>query len=322
MKFFTHLVVTTCCLVFLNACKPETSTRVKIGIIEPLEHTAMNEIVAGFKETFQKIYHEPVTITVENAQNDANLQRAIIQKMRDANDTIIIPIGMGTTQMSLAMVHDQAIVSLAAEISDKDRQNLKKCNVAVVHDQISSEQLLQFIHAAYPGLTQLSLIHSSADKVFPEVEETIAAGKKYGITVRHIMVSSLPELYAAASAIPKETQGIFILKDSMIVIGISTLAKIAAEKHIPLIASDQGSVENGAGISLGVHEKDIGVEGAKLAAAVLQGKSICELPIVEMTKLTVFINPNSLQQEGQSIAAIQAAANSLTYQSENVDTRG
>jgi putative ABC transport system substrate-binding protein len=321
MKSFSRFFGTALCLVFLSACKPHSSEQIKIGIIEPLEHTAMNEIIAGFTETLQKIYHKPVIITVENAQNDANLQRAIIQKMRDAGTTIIVPIGMGTTQMSLAMVHDQPIVSLASELSEQDRENLKKCNVTVVHDEISSEQLLQFVHVAYPQLTQLILIHSSADKVFPEVDATIAAGKKYGITVKHLMVSSLPELYATASAIPRESQGIFILKDSMIVSGITTLAKIAADKHIPLIASDQGSVQNGAGMSLGVHEKDIGIEGAKLAAAILQGQPVCSLPMIEMQKLTVFINPHSLQKEGQNKEAIEAAAKSLSYQSEIVDTR-
>ena len=41
------------------------------------------------------------------------------------------------------------------------------------------------------------------------------------------MVSSLPELYSATQSLPKNAQGIFILKDSLIVSGISTLAKAA-----------------------------------------------------------------------------------------------
>jgi putative ABC transport system substrate-binding protein len=299
--------------------KDNAKEELTIGIIEPLEHTAMAEIVAGFTDTLQKLYKKPVKIKVANAQNDANMQRAIIEKMHDANYTVILPIGVGTSQMSLAMVHDQPVVSLASDLSENDKKKRQPCNLAVVHDQISSDQLLQFIHVAYPKLTEITLVHSAADKVFPEVKETIAAGEKYGIHVNHIMVSSLPELFAAAQALPPETQGIFVLKDSLIVSGISTLAKTAGTRHIPLITSDQGSVQDGAMLALGVHEREIGVEGAKLVAAILNGKPICELPIVEMNHLTVFVNSQALQQAHLDAAPITQAAEQFHYKTEQVD---
>lgn len=303
-------------LILIQSC---LAAPVTIGIIEPLEHKAMDEIVDGFSKTLHEQYHQPVIIKIENAQNDANLQRAIIQKLRDAKYTMIVPIGVGATQMTLAMVHQQNVISLASDLSEQDRKKLAHCQVAVVHDEISSQQLLSFIHAAYPKITELTLIHSSADKVFPEVKETIAAGKMLGINIHPIMVSSLPELYTATQSLPSNAQGIFILKDSLIVSGISTLAKTAEKHHIPLITSDEGSVENGAALALGVHEREIGVQGAKLAAAVLQGKSACDLPVVSMNNLTVFMNKQAMQQEGVNIKNIIDAANKSNYQVEVVN---
>lgn len=302
----------------LVGCQQDKPTTVTLGIIEPLEHTAMTEIVAGFTDTLKQIYPAPVTIKVENAQNDANLQRAIIQKMHDGNYTMILPIGVGATQMTLATVHHQPVVSLASDLTESDRKKLNPCNVAIVHDEISSKQLIDFIHAVYPQITHLTLIHSSADKIFPQVNETIAAGKMDGITIDHVMVSSLPELTSAVASLPANTQGIFILKDNLIVSGIPTLAKAAADRHIPLMTSDQGSVQGGAAFALGVHEREIGVLGAKLAAAVLSGKNICDLPIVEMQNLTVFFNKDALQKESQDVTAITTAANQLHYKTESV----
>jgi len=310
--------ITLSLLIAMSGCKPETSTQVTIGIIEPLQHKAMDEIVAGFTETLHQQYSQPVIIRVENAQNDANLKRAIIEKMHDAQYTLIVPIGVDATQMTLAMVHDQPVVSLASDTSDKDRQKLNPCNVAVVQDEISSKQLLAVVHAAYPQLTRLTLIHSSANKVFPEVQATMAAGKEYGIIINTKMVSSLPELQSATQAIPADTQGIFILKDHLIVSGIATLAKVAADHHIPLITSDEGSVQEGAGFAIGVREREIGVEGAKLAAAVLTGKPICQLPIATMKNLSVFINKNALLRESQNVDKIVAAAKQFNYKTEMV----
>lgn len=321
MKLTTKALLSLLCVGALSACHDHQHVNgPTIGILEPLEHKAMDEIVAGFSATLAKQYHHPVNIDIENAQNDPNLERAIIQKMRDNGDTIIAPIGMDASEMTLAMVRQQQVISLASDITDAERHQLKPCNVAVVHDEIPPEKSMAFIHALYPKLTQLTLIHSSANKVFPEVQATIDAGKKLGITVHHIMVSSLPELTTAVSALPSNTQGIFILKDHLIVSGVGTLAQAAAQRQIPLITSDQGSVQSGAGIALGVHEREIGVDGGKLAADILNGKSACSLPIVEMTKLTVFINANALAQENQDVAGIQHISKKLGYRVEYVTT--
>ncbi len=270
----------------------QKNKQITIGILEPLEHRAMDEIVQGFTNGLAKNYHLDYKIKVENAQNDTNLQRAILQKMRDAHYDLIVPIGTMPTQMAVSIIKEQPIVSLAASFTQQERNKLKPCRIAVIHDEIPPEKIVQFIHAMYPQMTNLMLIHSSSDKVFPDVAKAIAAGKQLGIQIGHIMVTSLPELMSSAQALPDSTQGILILKDSLIASGISTLVQVAASKKIPLIASDEGSVEGGAYMALGVKERDIGMEGAQLALQVLEGKSPCDIPIQELSQLSLFVNNN------------------------------
>jgi len=309
--------------IIIASCSQHPKT-VTIGIIEPLEHKAMNEIVEGFSQTLKKEYKQSVILDIENAQNDPNLKHAIIQKMIDQHVTIIAPIGVDATEMTLSMTRNTSIpvVSLASDLTDEDRQKLNPCHAAVVHDEINPETIIHFIHQVYPSLTKLTLIHSSANKVFPEVNEAIAAGRLEGITIQAIMVSSLPELTTAATAIPSQTQGLFVLKDSLIVSGIGTLSHVAQQKHIPLITSDQGSVEDGAGFALGVPEKQIGVEGAKLSAAILKGTPACDLPIAQMKNLTVFMNQKALSDSQQNIEAVEAAAKKLNYSIEYTNKTG
>jgi putative ABC transport system substrate-binding protein len=287
---------------------------IKIGIILPLEHQALNDIVAGFSEKLPKMYGESVQIKIMNAQGDVNLQRAIIQQMHDQHYDLIVPVATGTTQMTLSMVHDTPIVGLAADLSEADRQKLTPCNIVIVHDEIPPRKLIEFLHMTHPKLKKLTLIHSTSDKIFPDVQATIAVGKQLGIEVKALMVATLPELTSATQALSNETQGIFILKDNLIASGIATLAKAANDKHIPLFTSDEGSVQSGAGFSLGVREKQIGEEGAVLAAAVIAGDSACHIPNVEMRKLTVFINKKSLEKELQDGNNIETAAKKLNYQ--------
>lgn len=311
------IVLLTSLIAILTAC--HSSNEKKIGIIVPIEHKAMDQIVAGFRETLTSVYGQPTQIKVSNAQGDLNLTRAIIQQLKDEQYDVIVPIGTDTTQMSAAIIKHQPIVSLAAAFSQKEREQRKECNIAVVNDEISAERLMQFIHLVYPNLHRLVLIHSTSNKVFPEVEAAIAAAKPLNIEIKPMMAPTLNELYSITNAIPADAQGILVLKDNMIVSGISTLSITAAKRHLPLITSDQGSVQDGAAFALGVHERTIGVEGAMLVAKVLAGSAPCSLPIVEMTHLTVFVNKAALKKEQQDFAAIVDAATKLNYTIEPVN---
>lgn len=304
----------------LSACQQESIGETNIGIVIPLEHKAMQEIVAGLSDTLKETYPTHLRINIKNAQNDLNLQRSILQQMNDNND-VVITIGLATTQMAASMVSQKPIIGLAASLSDVDRKKLKNCHMAIVHDEIAPIKLLTLLQTINPKLKQITLVHSSAEKVYPEIKATIATGKKLGIEITPMMAATLPDLTSVAETLPPNTEAIMVLKDHLIVSGISVLAKAARQQHIPLVTLDQGSVENGAGLALAVHEREIGVQGAKLVIAILKGKSPCDLPITEMNALTVFINKNTLEQQAQNILAIKGAAKQLDYNVESVKNR-
>lgn len=94
--------------------------------------------------------------------------------------------------------------------------------------------------------------------------------------------------------------------------------QIAKANKILLITSDDGTVQKGAGFAVGVHEKDIGIAGAKLAARILQGATPRELPIVRLTKPTVFVNLQALADKTKDIQTIELAAKQFGYSVEGI----
>lgn len=294
--------------------------RAKIGIILPNEHKALQDIVSGFTTKLQEVYSAPVEIKVLNAQGDVKKQQAMIKKLHDQHYSMIVPVTTDATLMTTSMIHDIPIISLAAKFSEKDRQELHPCNIAIVHDAIPAEKIIALIHDAYPNLKHLTLVHSGADNILREVRLTTFRAEDKDIILKSIKVTTPAELANVAKLLPAKTEGILILKDSLIISGISELAKIANDKHIPLITSDQGSAQVAAGFALGVRDQDIGREGATLAAAVLLGDAICTLENVEMKNTPfVFINKEALKQQAQDVTAITEAAKKLNYKVEFVD---
>lgn len=304
--------------LLLSSCQQQPKTESgakKIGVIIPLEHKAMDEIVAGFTETLKKsMPNTKLEFKIANAQGDLNIERAIIQQMNSGSYDLVVPVGITATQMALSMIHEKPIIGLAAHYTEEERSTLKNCNITAVHDEIPPQQTIAFIHQVYPQLKNLTLIHSSEDKVFPQIKEAVASGEALGITVKPLLVPAMTELYSIAKAIPQDTEALFVLKDHTIASGISTLAMVANDKQLPLVTSDQDSVSIGGGFAVGVFERDIGVAGAAIAKEILDGQAVCTIPIVNMKELKVFINPKMLSLEGQSVQLVTDAAKRNGFQ--------
>lgn len=301
----------------LAACRPHAPnpSEHRVGLVLPLPHASMDAIVAGFSETiYQEFPH--AKIEVSNAQNDLNLERAIFQKLKAGGHDLVVPVGLQATQMALSSLDEQPILSLAANLTETDRQDMKHCHLAVLRDEIPAERLLGWLEKAYPQVKTWMIIHSPGDKEFNEVKALQATAEKHGLVIESRMIQAVSELYTMAEHLPPSTQGILVLKDHLIVSGISVLAQAAEKRQLPLVASDQGSVLSGAQLALGVHERTIGVEGAKLAIQILKGVSPCSIPVQGLREedFTVFINVQALkraQRTEQQIHDLEAVAKQM-----------
>lgn len=278
-----------------------------IGILIPIEHKALQEIVSGFKESVIQQY--PNTIfDIQNAQGDIKLERSILERFAGKKEDLIVPIGTTATQMTLSYIKQQPIVSLAADYSEEDRQKRSPKNITGVLDEIGGIKKLDLIKKLYPKLKKITLVyHNGNEKNFKEIKQIENHGKELSIQVQKLGINGLPELETVSSAIDKDSEAVLILKDHLIASGIKLLLSPVEKRGIPLIASDEGSVHEGAAFALGVKEKTIGLEGGKFAVQVLRGADISKMPMHQIESLAVFYNPAAGQKQkvkGEKLKAI------------------
>lgn len=301
ITFLVFSIVVVAATLFFSRKTDSVKT---IGIILPMEHAALTEIVDGFKKTLKAEYPEDTKILVENAQGDANIQRAIIQKLVSQKVDIFVPVGTAATQMTLAMVPKQPIVSIASLYTEAERQKREPRNITGLHDEVPVAEQLAFIRAAFPHLKKMTLIYSNTEKVFNDVNELTRLTKAQGIELQKLAIHTLPDLYSISKTIAPDSQLIFILKDHMLVSGIQTLAKAANDRKIPLITSDEGSISGGGAAALGAKEAAIGSEGAKLVIQILKGKPIADIPMQDMQHLIIFVNRDAARKQNVDIGPI------------------
>ena len=156
-------------------------------------------------------------------------------------------------------------------------------------------------------------MHSTDDKTLQEVKSVKQAAASLHIQVQNLTVATAPDMMTVSQHLDKRSQAVFVLKDSFIVSQMPALIKQATSRKIPVIASDDGSVEQGAAIAIGVKESDIGVAAADISAAILNGQSIAEFPVKTLNDYRVFVNMDTLSSQGLTLKGIQSVAAACHY---------
>lgn len=305
------LAVVVAAIAFFPKGKREGDIRV--GIVVPLQHAALDDIVKGFSEDLTAaLPQKHIVIDVQNALGDINLQKAAINKFINEHVDLLVPVATGTTQMTLNLSPaEQPILFLAADIPPQSEIAIKKPGLMGVIDELGVEKQLNFIHAALPALKKLALIYSANDRIPRDADLLVKEANALNISVQKLMIQNLSELYTVAQRIENDAEAIFILKDNMVASGIKALLQQAERLKIPLVTSDEGTINLGGAFALGVIEADIGRQGAKIAATFFGTQT--KPPIEYLTEISVFINEQACAKQNVVVSDVISAAEKYNY---------
>jgi len=302
--------------IFFKKQHPATLTDMPVvGIIVPLTHPSLEKIVKGFCSQLSKQLNNKCSFIVRDAHGDQHVQQpAIIDEMKYKQVDLIVPIGRLCTQMTVQKAPEIPTVALAASPDVITKGNL----VTGIHDEIAPESICAFIKHIVPNINKYSIIATQSEKTLPEIEALRNHSMNAGITVQTIFVQTPSDIYLATHSVNSDSQAIFILKDHMVVSSVATIAQLAKERSIPLIASDEGSVLSGAACALGVEETSIGEAGAVYAAQILQGTSPKDIPVKPLSNLVIFINKHACKQQNLPTQLLESCAKSSNYRTINM----
>lgn len=289
--------------VFASECK--------IGIIVPMQHNAMQEIVSGFQsEMAKRPSLKNCQLKVRNAHGDLSIQRALILGMLNEGVNYMLPIGTQTTQMALSMSQkfNTKIVGLAS--MNFDDKLIKSRGASIILDEIPIQKTMSFMLSALSNIMGVNLIYSASDKITPEVDAFLKMPFDNQIKRNTLMVQHLVDLQMLSRNLTGAGV-ILILKDHLVVSGSSMLSQIADKQNRPFVASDEGSVEEGACYALGVKESGIGVKGAEVVDQVISSKEKSNIHYIK--DLSVFINNKACKLQGVSADNVDKAAKSSGY---------
>lgn len=271
----------------LTSCKKEKN----IVLIIPVEHTAMADIQEGFVSTL-KASHPEYHVEVKNAMGDPSMAQSILRTTASQNAEYVATIGVSLTTAAQKICQNKIIIGLAAY------KELSNPSTFIVEDEIGPDTLYDSVKHMFPNVKKVTLVHAQDDKILKEAQAVEKLMKSGGIEVQMLPVLHTNDLQTVCPHIQGEV--VLVLKDHTIVSGLNVLRKYTEEHNIPLIASDEGSVKQGATYAFGVSERDTGIKGSELIANLIDEKKVAKVVKLDPMYIVNSKTPAALQERMKS----------------------
>jgi len=287
--------------------KTDENKKIKIGIIQPIEHPSLNQIreciIAGLEEQGLK---DVVEITYKDAQGDpSNINTIISQFIRDKMD-IIVPIGTGTAQSAAAATKDIPVIFAAAsyplEAGLVKDLNRPEANVTGVSDAIDVKQIFDLAFELTPEAKTYGFLYNSGEvNSVAAIDKAKEYLKEKGVAYTETTITNSGELLQAAQSLTGKADAIFTPTDNTVASAMPVLASEAMKAGIPVYTGADSMVNDGGFATMGVDYTVLGRQVADIVRRVIDGVQISEIPVETLKEYEKIVNISVAEKIGVEI---------------------
>ena len=281
----------------------------KIGITQIVAHPALDATAEGFIAALAEagfVEGKNIAYDKQNAQGDMANATTIAQKFVGDKVDLIFSIATPTSQAAVKATTTIPIVFGA--VTDPVAAGLVKnaeapeANVTGVSDMLPVQPHLDLIKQLVPNVKTIGLLYNAGEaNSVSLVEKEKAAAEAMGLKVVEATVASSSEVLAAAQSLVGRCDAISVLTDNTVVSAFESVVKVCQDNKIPLVAGDIDSVKRGAVAAYAFDYKDHGFQAGQVAAKVLQGTPISQIPVQYAQNLQLAINQAAATAMGVTI---------------------
>lgn len=285
---------------------------VKIGIVQIVDHPSLNTIRDNIVSQLEEegfVDGENCTIDIQDAQNEQSNLKTICQKFSNESYDIIIPISTPAAQAAAGETSEIPIVFSA--VTDPIEAGLisnpvnPDKNVTGVSDAVSAEKILDTALEITPNIGTLGILYTSSEANSQSVvDEMKYFCEQQRIKVEEVSITASNEIQQAVTDLIGNCDALFTPIDNTVAASMPTVVDAANKAKMPYYVGADSMVADGALATDGVNYSELGVETGKMAAKVLNGTKIAELPVLTMEETTYYYNPDTAKTIGVKIPDI------------------
>lgn len=283
---------------------------VRIGIVQFLEHPALDDTRLGFLQAIEAagyVIGEDVIIEYHNSQGDTIIARTIAEKFVQDNVDMIYAIATQPVLAAAALTDTIPIVfgavrdPVGAGVVDSFER--PGGNITGTSHWVPVSEQIKLVQEVMPAVDRIGIIYNAGElNSVIQVGEAQEWAQAHGITLVERTVGSTVEVRQAAESLVGNASVIFVPTDSTVVAALESVLAVAERFRLPVIGSDISTAVRGAAAAYGADEITLGRQAGNMALRILfEGADPATTPVETQAALDLAVNLEAAKRMGITI---------------------
>lgn len=300
MKTITRIILLSLSLALLSGCQSNKTddTTLRIGIIQIVEHPALDAAREGFIEELARLGYidgNNLKIDYKNAQGDMNTLNTIAQGFVSDNVDLIFAIATPSAQAAANATKDIPILFTAVTdpVATKLVASMEKPNgnLSGTIDAVSIEKQFEQLLQLAPATKKIGILYNTSEiNSDIQVQQAKEVASKMGLEIVAKGVTTSNEIQLALNSITDKIDALYIPTDNLIASSLPMIIPITNDKKIVVVGSEEAHVEAGALFTDGISYSALGAQTAKMADRIFKGEDISTMPVEQLSNTQVSVN--------------------------------
>lgn len=257
-----------------------------VGIIQQVQHEALDAATQGFQDALTELLGDSVTIDPQNASGDTANCTTIANNFVSQGVDLIM--ANGTTALQAAATGTSTIPILGTSITEygvalgiDGFTGTTGYNVSGTSDLAPLDQQAEMLHTWFPDAQTVGLLYCSAEPNSQYQVDTVQAElEKLGYTCTQYAFSDTNDMASVTQNAADNSDVIYVPTDNTCANNAGVIDNICRPAGVPIIAGEEG-ICGGCGVAtLSISYYDLGVTTGEMAVKILTGEAdISEMPI-------------------------------------------
>ncbi len=271
--------------------------KIKIGLVQFMEHTSLDQIREACLAQLEARGYDSskVEIDYQNGSGDRSNLTSISQKFVGDGCDLIIAIATPAAQAAAAVTSDIPIVFAAVTdpvgaglVSDPAKPDR---NLTGTSDAIPVDAIFQLAARMTPDAKTFGFLYNSGeDNSLSVIQEAKAYCDQNGISYTEATVTNTSEVQQSALQLLSKADAIYVPIDNTVASAMATLGSLCVESKKPCYVSADSMVLDGGLASVGVNYDDLGSQTGDMAADILEGAAVSDVPVCTLEQFNEVVN--------------------------------
>lgn len=287
------------------AAQAQTGKKVKIGIIQPMDHPSLNTIRETIiSEVKAMNLGDIVEIEYKNANGDASTMVSIVSQFVGGKVDMIVPIGTNAAQAAASATESIPIVFAAVSypVDAGLVKDLKVTdgNITGVTNAIAIEEIFNLAKTLTPEAKNFGFVYNTGEV---NAVASVNRAKQYcdanGLKYRDAVITNTGELQQTAQSLAGKVDAIFTPNDNMVASAMPVLAAEAIKAKLPVYVGADSMVKDGGFATVGIDYTILGKQVARMIKRILiDQETISNNPVEVVSEYAKMINKTTADAIG------------------------